>query len=432
MTDERATPARPVVLLHVGTMKTGTTYLQQLMYANRDELAAAGLFLPGDHWGLQVRAVQDLLGLDRWDRHIRATKAGAWQALVDEVRETRLPRAVVSVEFLAGASTRQIRRAVASLAPAEVRVVFTLRDMKKVLPALWQTQVHNGARYSWSEFLRRVEHPSRLPRLPLQPHRPEDVFVATQDVPAMLARWASVVGADNVEVVTVPRRRRDQPELWRRFATALGVDPGVAVHPAAAANTSIGFAATELVRRLNTHLGRLPHSEYSATVKEPLVLGALTRTSEREGRARLTRSGYDLAIRWNAGVHAAILGHGIRVIGDLSDLQASPSPRMRERFPESRPDTAPRRRMLADAVLAARALTRTRRRRVRQLVRRGVPAQPPPPVNAAALRRAWRSAPDPVDAAAAELAASAREAALLLRRLRRTGPARSPGRGVRR
>lgn len=430
MTEKHAVPGRPVVYLHVGTMKTGTTYLQQLLYANRDELAAAGVFLPGEHWGQQVRAVQDLLGLERWDRHIRGTTTGAWRELADQVRAAPLTTSVISVEFLAGASTRQIRRAVASLAPVEVRVVFTLRDMSRVLPALWQTQVHNGARYSWQDFLRRVERPSRLPRLPLQRHRPEDVFAATQTVPAMLRRWASVVGADHVHVVTVPRRPDNQPELWKRFATVLGVDPGAAPRPPRSANPSIGYPATELLRRVNTHLGRLPHSEYAGTVKDPLV-GALASTSEREGRARLTRSAYDFAVQWNTEVRRTIGDLGIPFTGELSDLHVRPNRRVRGRLPDDQPPLVRPQRMLRDAARVTRQLARLRRRRASQLQQYGVAVEPPPPPDMAALRRGWRAAPDPVDAAAAEIADSAREAALLLRRLRRATAGEPEGHPVR-
>ena len=52
-TMDRPTPlttGRPVLWLHVGPMKTGTTYLQQLLFADRDALGRAGLHLPGEEW----------------------------------------------------------------------------------------------------------------------------------------------------------------------------------------------------------------------------------------------------------------------------------------------------------------------------------------------------------------------------------------------
>jgi hypothetical protein len=401
-------------------MKTGTTYLQQLMYANRERLADAGVHLPGDHWTRQLRAAQNLMSRGRLDPHIRTSSRGAWDRLAHEARSTSLPVAVISVEFLGSATSRQVTRAVASLSPAEVRVVFTLRDMAAVLPALWQTEVHNGARYSWPEFLRRIEYPSLLPLPSLLRRRPEDVFASTQDVSAMIATWGEAVGGNHLRVVTVPRGAGDAAELWRRFASVIQIDPAVLVPPVERSNTSIGLAATELVRRVNRHIGRLPTSEYNSTVKDELVMKVLAANAGREGRAQLSLSGYDLALRWNAEVRRAVLASGAAVTGDLADLPTEPDPGVRDRLGVT-PRPASRRRMLDDAQLAAKALIRLRRRRTRRLQRLGAAVEPPPASNARRLRRAWEQAPDPIEAAALDLAESARQAALELRRLRRAG-----------
>jgi hypothetical protein len=417
MVETSASVAGRVVFLHVGVMKTGTTYLQQLMYANRDALAATGVLLPGKDWSRQVRAVQDLLRLSRLDPHVRTDKPGAWEELAREVRASRLPVAVVSVEFLGGAHQRAIRRAVASLAPAEVRVVLTVRDIAGVLPGLWQTQVHNGARYGWPGFLHDVVHPHPVPRLPMQRHRPQDVFRRSQDVPAMLARWSSVVGADHVHVVTVPGGQ-DPAELWQRFAAVIGVDPALATRSAPTSNASIGLAATELLRRVNGHIGRLPPSEYNGTVKGPLALRLLAEPATAEGRARLTPEGYDFALRWNARTRAAVAASGVQVSGTLDDLPVVAEARHRAGLPPVPPGPEPRR-MLYDAALALRALDRMQRRRRRRLARLGIQVEPVEDRDLDAVRRRWESAADPVDAAARDLAQVARQAALLLRRLRR-------------
>ena len=56
------------MFLHIGEPKTGTTFLQQVMWPNRAELAAQGVVLPGHHGqdhplGRQLAAVapHDLL-----------------------------------------------------------------------------------------------------------------------------------------------------------------------------------------------------------------------------------------------------------------------------------------------------------------------------------------------------------------------------------
>ena len=58
--DAAHTPTRPVVYLHIGEPKTGTTFVQQVLWRNRSALAQFGIMLPGPrplaHW----RAAQDL------------------------------------------------------------------------------------------------------------------------------------------------------------------------------------------------------------------------------------------------------------------------------------------------------------------------------------------------------------------------------------
>ncbi len=72
------------VFLHVGLPKTGTTYLQTLLWDNRDELLRQGVLLPGgssrDHlWAS---------GAVREDPHLprRSPEApAAWDRLVEEI-----------------------------------------------------------------------------------------------------------------------------------------------------------------------------------------------------------------------------------------------------------------------------------------------------------------------------------------------------------
>ena len=55
----------PRVFLHIGEPKTGTTFLQQVMWRNRSELAAQGVVLPGHHPQDHFRASQDLRGIEK-------------------------------------------------------------------------------------------------------------------------------------------------------------------------------------------------------------------------------------------------------------------------------------------------------------------------------------------------------------------------------
>lgn len=99
-------PHRPLVFLHVGAMKTGTTYLQSLLHANREHLADAGYLRPGGSFAAHSPAVRDALGMAA-DEQERARLAGRWDRLRARVLRHEGPAAVLSNEFLSFAGPRQ-------------------------------------------------------------------------------------------------------------------------------------------------------------------------------------------------------------------------------------------------------------------------------------------------------------------------------------
>ena len=133
------------MFLHVGAMKTGTTFLQGLMFANRDVLLDHGVLLPGSDFEDQARAVREVLRLTYDDEHLQGQAAGSWQGLTDELARPGHRASVISMEFLSCAGRRKVRRVVRSLSDHDVHVVMTVRDTGRLLPALWQTMVHSGS-----------------------------------------------------------------------------------------------------------------------------------------------------------------------------------------------------------------------------------------------------------------------------------------------
>ena len=125
------------VVLHVGTMKSGTSYLQALLFAEKERLARSGVLVPGADWSHQVRAVRQALAPRRGGPRQH------WEALVEEVR-TASGTAVVSMEFLGPAHPDTIASVVGALGAAEVRVVVTARDLNRTLVSMWQETIQNG------------------------------------------------------------------------------------------------------------------------------------------------------------------------------------------------------------------------------------------------------------------------------------------------
>ena len=100
------------VLLHVGTPKTGTSYLQDVLFRNRDVLARAGIAYPATRHDSHFLAALDLMQLP-WGG-LQAEAIGAWDALAEQVR-AHDGIAIVSHEILATASRAQIGQALESL-----------------------------------------------------------------------------------------------------------------------------------------------------------------------------------------------------------------------------------------------------------------------------------------------------------------------------
>jgi hypothetical protein len=228
------------VVLHIGAMKTGTSYIQSLLWKNRELLAQRGVQSPGRSWRHQRKAAQDLLA----SRGKTTGDLGAWTELTQEVETHDGALAVVSMEFLSFASPDVAERAVAAFAPDQVRVVMTLRDLARVIPAQWQETTQNMRDWTYVDYL-----------AGLMAERPQDSRLGThfwhrQRWPEILRAWQPWVTPENLVVVTVPPSGAPPRTLWDRFCRAAGFD-GRGVDLEGFDNDSLGGVSAELMRRVS-------------------------------------------------------------------------------------------------------------------------------------------------------------------------------------
>ena len=94
----------PVVYLHIGTYKAGTSFLQGRLVSNAAALKEDGVLFPGPGlYASQVAAVRDVLG---WDVTGKGQAVIEWSDLRDEIHAWRGRAAVVSMEFLGRAAAQ--------------------------------------------------------------------------------------------------------------------------------------------------------------------------------------------------------------------------------------------------------------------------------------------------------------------------------------
>jgi len=289
------------VVLHVGLPKTGTTFVQQLLWANRQSLQTADVHLVVPTMRELFDAARDL------------TRDGSadWRRLVDAVRQS--PGTVVlSCEGLSAVPAERARRALADLRPADVRVVCTLRDPARVLPSVWQQHVRTGSTVELADFVAHVRDGMAWEWLP-----------STLDV---LDAWSAGLRADQVRLVTVPRSSLDPSVFWHRFASAADLDPGLATEVPPPGNTSLPAVQVELLRRVNLALGdRRPlgqprYRELVRPMQGPRAVARATGTL-----AELTPDDRAWAADGARRLVAALRERGHLVLGDLDELRPEPT-----------------------------------------------------------------------------------------------------------
>lgn len=297
------------VFLHVGSPKTGTTYLQNILWTGRETAREQGVLLPQERFADHYLATLDVRDLaDRPEHPARAV--GMWQRIVTEAEDWE-GDAVISHELFAGATSSQAERALSAFGPGtEVHVVLTARDLLRQIPAEWQEHVKHRSMRSLPAFVDRV----------IADTDERSWFWTVQDYVAVLKRWGRSVPVDQVHVITVPQRGADPAALWRRFATLVGLEPASFRTDVGRGNLSLGAEQAELLRLVNAALGdRLPiPGPYPRVVKELFAQEVL---AGRPGTAlRLDRKGAEFAVAKSREMADGLAALGVDVIGDLEEL----------------------------------------------------------------------------------------------------------------
>lgn len=375
------------VFLHVGLPKTGTTYLQDTVWTNKQALGAAGLLLPGRH-----RRRHLLASLDVREDPKLARRAGdvtaPWQDLVDEALAWD-GDVLISHEFFASAAPHQVERVVKSFPGVPVHVLVTARSMVDLGISRWQEWVKNGGQAGIDSYP------------PKDDYDPSDEWGwASFDLADVLARWGSVVPHDRVHVLPMASSGADPRDLWLRFASVLGLDGEDVPAPPAAANRSLGLVEVELLRRVNARLtGFESAGDRGRWIRGYLGEGdVLPATRER---FRPAPEHLSELVRRGGTARRMLEEEGFDVVGRADLLE--PGDVSQRRHPEEASDTElldAATQAIANLLTDVRSLTRERNRLAGQVARHPDPGEvrvsvPRPWTRLRAgfrtkLRRGWR------------------------------------------
>lgn len=299
------------VYLHIGLPKTATTYLQTIMWASRERMRADGVLLPGrekaDHlWS--TRIVRELRSVEGASEKHRT----AWSRVCADVAQWA-GNAVITHEFFAAASTAQVEQMVADLAPAKVHVVITAREPISLFTTSWQESLKNRG----TQRMRDYPGPDSDDPAAVWNWR-------TLDLGLVLRRWDPVVPPERIHVLPLPPRTAPRDLIWTRFAELVGMDPAGYDRDQGFANSSMGVAEAETLRRVNEHLvarGELLDAPERGTMIRTYL--ADQRLVPRAGERFWPEPAQviDCRRRGEAALEMLRTG-GYDVVGDLADLES--------------------------------------------------------------------------------------------------------------
>ncbi|RHW28716.1 hypothetical protein D0Z08_02370 [Nocardioides immobilis] len=302
------------VVLHVGTPKSGTTFLQRALWRHREELDAVGVTCAGQrHFEMFHAAIELRESHAFWGRTAEELE-GTWQRLCDGARAYP-GTTIMSHELLGAAKREQVDAGMAALEGLDVHLVVTARDLARQVASDWQERVKNGNPVTFEAFCANVG----LER--------QNGFWRNQHLIGIFDRWARTLPPENVHLVVGPPPGSGPDVLWRRFGDAVGFDAG-AFDPTTeepTANKTLGAVQVAVLRRVNEVLdGRIQQPAYSQVVKRVFAQSILAGQSSAPAQcpsdlvARLA----EIATRQNG----RITDRGYQVHGDLDELVPQPVP----------------------------------------------------------------------------------------------------------
>lgn len=310
-------------LFYVGPPKTGTTAVQAAGAACREELLGHGVRYPGI--GLNHRKeVNAFLGRGfGWrvagERVASAPEMEAWTDLLAEIRGEQQRRVWFGHEYAASATRKQARRWRDELGP-NLHVALTLRPYARMLPSMWQeTLKRNAGQGSLEGWLKKVLKPKQAG---------DDVRRVRYDHAALITLWSELIGPENVSVV--PLDPHDHAHTFHAFERMLGLPPDLLVRAAPGGrsiNRGLTVPEAELLRRVNAviraHDVEWPNHEW--LVYHGATARFVLRTpGADEPRLQLPGWARDLALEQEQVVLAAIRDTGVRVLGDVANLESGP------------------------------------------------------------------------------------------------------------
>ena len=232
------------VFIHVGFHKTGTTAIQESLFANSKALKVLGTTYARTGKKAAHKAAWALSD-KTWgweDRGGVKTPISEWQKLLRKIK-LRKSQEIVSSEFFSELSDDHLSKLALDLKGMDVQIIFTIRPFSKMLSSSYQQYLKYGLKASYEEWLRDIFAVPNKSKL-------SPSFWKRHNHAKVIDRWQRTFGSQNIHLIVVDENEPDH--LYRAFEEVLKLPKQTLnVVNSAGSNRSLSYAEISLLLAIN-------------------------------------------------------------------------------------------------------------------------------------------------------------------------------------
>ena len=318
------------LILHAGFHKSGTTALQESFHLNRKELLELNVNYPNfghkAHHRLAWSLSQKPWGWAKRGGERESTKL--WEKSAAAIEREKEEKVIISSEFFSELSGDQIRKIHSSFKSREVKVLFTLRPLAKLLPSSYQQYLKYGITAEYEEWLHSVlDKPGESKINP--------TFWKRHFHGQVIARWADVFGSSNITVLIV---NEAQPTfLFDEINKYLDLPSNTLQSADSGSNRSLTMEEIALLREINKQFPKdRDWDEYQIFIRNGYIKELTDNVRPAPDKARLLTPEWAIKKANEIGnqIKSELLNSRVKIIGDIETLGSSQVPMGNSEYPE--------------------------------------------------------------------------------------------------
>lgn len=313
------------LILHVGFHKSGTSALQESFHLQRQNLLGQGIYYPsiGFTGRKAHHRVAWALTQKPWGWKTRGGEKTPYRhftRFMGRMNRSKAPKILLSSEFFSELSGEQINKLKSAVKKREVKIVFTIRPLAKLLPSSYQQYLKYGIKADYEKWLHSVlDEPGVAKLTPTfwKRHLHGDV----------VKRWSETFGSESVSVIVADETR---PEfLYESVSELLELPKEFLKAQQTGTNRSLSLEEVSLLLEVNNTFPKdRQWKEYLFFVRLGLIRNLTDHIPVAEGSSKI------LTPKWaidkaneigNASIET-IKGLNVNVVGSIEKLKDAQIP----------------------------------------------------------------------------------------------------------